>query len=118
MNSNPAVPSTESSWRGPTGHSPLPSAAGSPARHERYSCISRQAGSCSIRDTPTGHGFRELDSAARSAKSAEKAEKALPAVRAFVDGVLAARPGRGHGDRDGLVLAAAPERGLAAPVTA
>ena len=42
----------------------------------------------------------------------------LAAVRAFVDGVLAAGPGGRHGDGAGLVLVAAPERGLAAPVTA
>jgi hypothetical protein len=46
------------------------------------------------------------------------AEEALPAVAAFVDGVLAARPVGGHGHWSGLVLVAAPERGLAAPVTA
>jgi hypothetical protein len=45
------------------------------------------------------------------------AEETLPAVRAFVDGVLAARPG-GRDDNGGVVLVAAPERGLAAPVTA
>jgi len=50
--------------------------------------------------------------------SAEKAEEALPAVGAFVDGVLAAGPGGGDRERAGLVLVAAPERGLAAPVTA
>jgi hypothetical protein len=46
------------------------------------------------------------------------AEQALPAVRAFIDGVLAAGLCGRHGDRAGLVLVAAPERGLAAPVTA
>src|SRR5258707_5143204 len=46
------------------------------------------------------------------------AEEALPAVGAFVDGVLAAPPGGGHGDRDGLVLVATPGPRLAAPVAA
>jgi len=35
-----------------------------------------------------------------------------------LDGVLAARPCAGRRDRDGLVLVAPPERGLAASVTA
>ena len=46
------------------------------------------------------------------------AEETLPAVGAFVDGVLAPGPGGGQGDRDWLFLVAAAERGLAAAVIA
>lgn len=46
------------------------------------------------------------------------AEEPLAAVRAFVDGVLAAGPGGRRGHRDRLVLVAAAERGLAAAVCA
>jgi hypothetical protein len=53
-----------------------------------------------------------------AAGAALLAEEAFPAVRAFVDGVLA--PGSGGGDGDGgwRVLVAAPERGLAARAAA
>jgi hypothetical protein len=46
------------------------------------------------------------------------AEETLLAVGAFIDGALAAGPGGRHGELAGLVLVAAPEGGLAAPVTA
>jgi hypothetical protein len=46
------------------------------------------------------------------------AEETLPAVRAFIDGVLAPGPGVRHGDRDRLFLVPAAERGLAAAVGA
>jgi hypothetical protein len=53
-----------------------------------------------------------------AAGAALLAEEALVAAGAFVDGVLTPGPGGRHGDRDWLVLVAAAERGLAAPVTA
>ena len=64
-------------------------------------------------------GSAGADAAAECAAvgAALLAEEALPAAGALVDGVLAAGPG-GRDDNGGRVLVAAPERGLAAPVTA